>query len=116
MPYEVLIDDDGSATEKRNIGLDMQQELKHASPVNHICHEDIGFRKPKILNETVRRSTGDYLVLIDGDCMAHRHFIQPHVEMSHNDAILSGKRVEVGNELTERLLTGSIVLNSPTNP
>ena len=112
MPYEVLIADDGSTTETRDTVLDMRQKLKHAFPINHIWHEDIGFRKPKILNETVRQSTGDYLVFIDGDCMAHRHFIRSHVERSGPEAILSGKRVEIGKELTERLLARGTVLNS----
>jgi glycosyltransferase involved in cell wall biosynthesis len=112
MPYEVLIADDGSTTETRDTVLDMQKKLKHAFPVVHIWHEDIGFRKPKILNEAVRRSTGDYLVFIDGDCMAHRHYIRSHVERSSPDAILSGKRVEIGKELSERLLARATVLNS----
>ena len=112
MPYEVLIADDGSTTETRETVIDMRQKLKHAFPINHVWHEDIGFRKPKILNEAVRQSTGDYLVFIDGDCMAHRHFIRSHVEKSSPDAILSGKRVEIGRELTEQLLANGTVLNS----
>jgi len=114
LPYEVLIADDGSITETRDTVLDLRQKLKRAFPINHIWHEDIGFRKPKILNETVRRSTGDYLVFIDGDCMAHRHFIRSHVEKSGPDAILSGKRVEIGKELTEQLLARGTILNSLT--
>lgn len=112
MPYEVLIADDGSTAETHNTVIDMQEKLRHAFPVKHIWHEDIGFRKPKILNETVRRSTGDYLVFIDGDCMAHRHFIRSHVEKSGPDAVLSGKRVEIGKELTDRLLARGTILNS----
>jgi cellulose synthase/poly-beta-1,6-N-acetylglucosamine synthase-like glycosyltransferase len=112
MPYEVLIADDGSMAETHSTVVDMQEKLRHAFPVKHIWHEDIGFRKPKILNETVRRSTGDYLVFIDGDCMAHRHFIRSHVEKSGPDAVLSGKRVEIGKELTDRLLARGTILNS----
>ncbi len=112
IPNEVLIADDGSTMETRDTVLDMQKKLKHAFPIQHVWHEDIGFRKPKILNETVRRSTGDYLVFIDGDCMAHRHFIRSHVEYSSPDAILSGKRVEIGKELTGDLLSGGTIMNS----
>ena len=72
----------------------------------------IRFRKPKILNETVRQSTGDYLIFIDGDCMAHRHFIRSHAEMSAPDAILSGKRVDLGKALTEKLLEEGRIINS----
>jgi hypothetical protein len=112
MPYDILIADDGSTAETRDTVLEMQEKLKHEFPVKHIWHEDIGFRKPKILNETVRQSTGDYLIFIDGDCMAHRHFIRSHVENSSPEAILSGKRVEIGKELTMRLLNRGTILNS----
>lgn len=112
MPYDILIADDGSTAETRDTVLEMQEKLKHAFPVKHIWHEDIGFRKPRILNETVRQSTGDYLIFIDGDCMAHRHFIRSHVENSSPEAILSGKRVEIGKELTMRLLDRGTILNS----
>jgi glycosyltransferase involved in cell wall biosynthesis len=112
LPHEVLIADDGSASETRDMVLAMQETLKEAFPIKHVWHEDSGFRKPKILNDTVRQSAGDYLVFIDGDCMAHRHFVRSHVENSSPEAILSGKRVEIGKELTERLLACGTVLNT----
>jgi glycosyltransferase involved in cell wall biosynthesis len=111
LPFEVLIADDGSTSETRDVVLDMQRELKHLFPITHVWQEDDGFRKPKILNETVRQSTGDYLIFLDGDCMAHRHFIRAHVEQSSPSAILGGKRVEIGKKLTKKLLTRGKVLN-----
>jgi hypothetical protein len=91
----------------------MQKQLHDVFPVNHVWQEDIGFRKPRILNEAVRQAAGDYLVFIDGDCMAHRHYIRAHAERSDPAAILSGKRVDIGRQLTERLLEEERVLNSP---
>jgi glycosyltransferase involved in cell wall biosynthesis len=114
LPFEVLIADDGSGPETRAIVEGMQETLKDKFPIRHVWQEDIGFRKPRILNETVRQSAGDYLIFIDGDCTAHRHFIKAHVESSHPDVILSGKRVEIGKELTDRLLKEGRVLNSLT--
>ncbi len=111
LPDEVLIADDGSGPETRDIVLDMQKKLNHYFLVKHVWQEDVGFRKPRIINETVRQSSGDYLVFIDGDCMAHRHFISSHVEMSDINTVLSGKRVEIGKNLTEKLLSQGRVLN-----
>lgn len=112
LPHEVMIADDGSTSDTRDMVREMQQYLKQVFPIRHVWHEDLGFRKPKILNETVRQSTGDYLVFIDGDCMAHRNFVRSHSEESGPDAILSGKRVEIGKELTEQLLARGSVLNT----
>jgi glycosyltransferase involved in cell wall biosynthesis len=103
-PSEVLIADDGSGEETKTQIEELKVQLEHAFPIKHVWQEDIGFRKPRILNETVRQATGDYLVFIDGDCMAHRDFVRSHVAMSSPDAILSGKRVDIGRKLTERLL------------
>jgi glycosyltransferase involved in cell wall biosynthesis len=111
-PSEVLIADDGSSSETRDVVHEMQRSLHDVFPIKHVWQEDVGFRKPRILNETVRQATGDYLVFIDGDCMAHRHFIRAHVEHSDPAAILGGKRVELGRKLTEQLLKEGTVLNS----
>ncbi|MCK9419394.1 MAG: glycosyltransferase family 2 protein [Nitrospirae bacterium] len=111
-PSEVLIADDGSTSETRDTVQEMQRSLHDVFPIKHVWQEDIGFRKPRILNEAVRQAAGEYLVFIDGDCMAHRHFIRAHVEQSDPSAILGGKRVEIGRQLTEQLLKEGTVLNS----
>ena len=113
LPSEVLIADDGSGDETRDLIREMQKQFQDVFPLVHVWQEDIGFRKPRILNEAVRKASGDYLVFIDGDCMAHRHYIRTHVERSDPAAILSGKRVDIGKQLTERLLKEERVLNSP---
>ncbi len=113
LPSEVIIADDGSTNETRDLIREMQKSLADAFPITHVWQEDIGFRKPRILNEAVRQSQGEYLVFIDGDCMAHRHYIRAHAERSDPAAILSGKRVDIGRQLTERLLEQGTVLNAP---
>ncbi|MDA8099367.1 MAG: glycosyltransferase family 2 protein [Nitrospiraceae bacterium] len=112
LPHEVLIADDGSGQETRDTVARLTRDLQHVFPVKHIWQDDIGFRKPRILNETVRNASGDYLIFLDGDCMAHRHFVRAHVAASSPDTILSGKRVEIGRNLTEKLLRNAKVINS----
>jgi glycosyltransferase involved in cell wall biosynthesis len=114
LPAEVLVADDGSGPETKETVQELQRALKDRFPIRHIWQEDIGFRKPKIMNEAVRRSIGDYLVIIDGDCMAHRHFVRSHRDQSGPKTILSGKRVEIGKRLTDKLLEDERVLNSIT--
>lgn len=111
-PNEVMIADDGSGPETRETIERLAGELKQVFPIKHVWQEDIGFRKPKILNETVRQSSGDYLIFIDGDSMAHWNFVQAHVSAGSVNAVVSGKRVEIGKDLTERLLETGRVINS----
>jgi glycosyltransferase involved in cell wall biosynthesis len=113
LPSEILIADDGSRNDTRDLVREMQKRLQNDIPIRHVWQEDIGFRKPRILNDAVRQSSGDYLIFIDGDCMAHRHYIRSHVERSDPATVLSGKRVEIGRRLTEQLLEEGTVLNSP---
>ncbi len=114
LPDEVLIADDGSGEETRSLIERMTIELRDSFPVRHVWQEDIGFRKPRILNETVRQATGDYLVFIDGDCMAHKHFVRAHASMGGRDTILSGKRVDLGRTLSERILQDGKIVNTFT--
>jgi hypothetical protein len=111
LPSEVLIADDGSGQETRDMVRELQESLKHRFPIKHVWQEDVGFRKPRILNETVRQASGDYLIFIDGDCMAHRHFVKAHRDYSAPDAVLSGKRVEIGERLSSKLQERGKVMN-----
>lgn len=104
LPDEVLVADDGSGEETRRVVDTFAQTTDCRFILKHIWQEDNGFRKPKIINETVRNATGDYLVFIDGDCMAHPDFIKSHLISAEPNAMLGGKRVEVGQLLSENAL------------
>jgi hypothetical protein len=108
LPHEVVVADDGSGEETRQAVQKFAESPGCPFPVRHVWQEDIGFRKPRILNEAVRNATGDYLVFIDGDCMAHRHFVREHLRGAAPDAILGGKRVDLGRELSARLLARGV--------
>lgn len=72
--------------------------------IKHVSHEDMGFRKNKILNSAVRASSGSYLVFIDGDCLLHEKFIEEHVKHNAPDLCLFGRRTMLGPDITEILI------------
>jgi len=114
LPDEVLIADDGSGEETRQF-IDQFKKSKNCRfSLKHIWQEDVGFCKPRIINDTVRNATGDYLIFIDGDCIAHKHFVRSHLAYSEPDAILGGRRVDLGRGLTDRLLNKQKLLNKLT--
>jgi glycosyltransferase involved in cell wall biosynthesis len=114
LPDEVLIADDGSGDETRRCIEAFAGSKACSFELRHIWQEDDGFRKPKIINETVRNSVGDYLVFIDGDCMAHQDYIRSHLLLAEPEAMLGGKRVEIGRTLSEKAIREGKVLNSIT--
>lgn len=99
--FEVIIADDGSNEL-------IVQELKNfiqkfRFPVIHLWHEDQGFRKNKILNQAIAQSKSDYLVFIDGDCIPHSEFLKEHYENRNKKICLTGRRVNLSKNITEKL-------------
>lgn len=93
LPDEVLIADDGSRAETKEIITRYASKL--AVPVKHIWQEDLGFRKSEILNKAVAASTSDYIVQIDGDCIMHKDFIKDHISSAEKNTYLYGSRVNI---------------------
>jgi glycosyltransferase involved in cell wall biosynthesis len=114
LPEEVLVADDGSREDTAATIAEFARSDACRFELHHVWQEDDGFRKPRILNETVRQSGGDFLVFIDGDCMAHREFIRSHLQSGAPEVMASGKRVDLGRKLSERVLAEGRPLTSLT--
>ena len=97
-PHEVLIADDGSgpATATLVKKLPVQAPFR----VEHVWHADQGFRAATIRNKAIRRSTGDYLVLLDGDCIPDKHFIADHRQLAQQGFFYQGKRTLIEERRT----------------
>lgn len=93
LPHEILIADDGSGDETKQLILDFQKTS--AIPIQHFWQEDIGFRKSKILNKTIANSNSDYIIQVDGDCILHRNFIRNHINEVQSGTYLYGSRVNI---------------------
>lgn len=92
-PHEVLIADDGSREETKNLIHRYQKELTFE--LKHIWQEDKGFRKSAILNKAVAATDADYIIQIDGDCIMHPHFIEDHLAAAKREVYLFGSRVNI---------------------
>jgi glycosyltransferase involved in cell wall biosynthesis len=99
--FEVIIADDGSRAEVVN-GI---RQIISSSPlsIQHVWHDDKGFRKTKILNEAIRKSRSSYLIFIDGDCIPHRKFVEEHYLNRQPHVLLAGRRVYLSEKLSARL-------------
>ena len=92
-PGEVLIADDGSGREIHDL---LRSWQKMASfPLRHVWQEKKGFRRSRILNRTILKSTGDYLVFLDGDCLPSQDFIKDHVALAERGFWVQGRRAFV---------------------
>lgn len=106
LPDEILIADDGSGMETR----DVVRHFERISPVpvRHIWHEDRGFRVAAIRNKAIAASRCDYLIQIDGDLILQRNFIQDHIAFAKEGYYVAGSRGIITEALTRKVLSGEI--------
>lgn len=102
-PDEVLIADDGSTETTKQLIESFQN--KSEVPIRHIWHEDLGFRRSLILNKAIARSSSDYIIQTDGDCILHRDFIKDHVAMKEAKVYLYGSRVNIQEDFLMELFS-----------
>lgn len=102
LPKEILIADDGSGEETATLIKHFQQSF--SIPVKHIWQEDKGFRKAAILNQAIAATSADYIIQIDGDCIAHRNFIEDHISGALTQTYLFGSRVNIKPEAVPNVL------------
>lgn len=110
-PDEILIADDGSKQETKNL-IELFK-TKTNIPVLHIWHEDKGFRLAEIRNKAIASASGDYIIQIDGDIILHKNFIKDHKNLALKNTFISGSRVLLTKEKTIKiLLNKNIVLST----
>jgi glycosyltransferase involved in cell wall biosynthesis len=93
--FEVLIADDGSRKETREVV--ERHRHRHGPRLKHIWHEDLGYRKSKIVNQAVRESRGDWLVFTDADTILHPRFLEDHAAQRAPRRLFMGRRVDLND-------------------
>lgn len=101
LPDEVIIGDDGSREETREI----VERLRPLIPtkVKYIWQPDEGFRLAMIRNRCVAESEGEYIIQIDGDLYLHPDFITDHLREAREGYFLKGGRVQLDENLTNEI-------------
>lgn len=93
LPAEILIADDGSTAETKE--LIARRAESSPVPLQHVWQEKAGFRRSRILNRCIERSSGDYLVFLDGDSVPNRHFVRDHIALAEKGFWVQGRRAFV---------------------
>jgi cellulose synthase/poly-beta-1,6-N-acetylglucosamine synthase-like glycosyltransferase len=92
-PEEVLLADDGSGEDTRNVF--QAWAATQSCRAEHLRQAHDGFRKSRILNQTVARVQAEYLVFLDGDTIPHPRFISDHRRLARPQHSVQGHRVLV---------------------
>lgn len=95
---EIIVADDGSGPET----LDMIRLFKkgYSRTIDHVWQKDVGFRAARIRNKAINRSRGEYIILLDGDCIPSGYFVEDHLALAEKKTFFQGKRVLVGKGIS----------------
>jgi GT2 family glycosyltransferase len=95
-PEEVLLADDGSEDQTRTVFETWSRGQSFHTA--HVWQKHEGFRRARILNQTIARATSQYLVFLDGDTVPHPHFIADHRRLAKETAFVQGHRALLGQK------------------
>lgn len=100
--FEVVVADDGSAAATGQLVEAWKAKLGHR--LEHVWHEDRGFRAAEIRNRAILASRGGYCIFLDGDCIVRPDFIATHRCLAQSGWFVTGNRILLSAALTEKVL------------
>ncbi|RLJ17598.1 glycosyl transferase family 2 [bacterium endosymbiont of Escarpia laminata] len=103
-PLEVIVADDGSGPETAEVVRRWQSLAPF--PLHHVWQADDGFRAAGARNRAAARASGNYLLFLDGDCLAFPDFIARHSTLAEPGWFLAGSRMLMNQALSARVLDG----------
>lgn len=100
--FEVLVADDGSRPDTAAVVTQWQGRVGRR--LLHVWHPDAGFRLAEIRNRAILAAAGAYCIFLDGDCLARHDFVAAHRALAERGWFVTGNRVLLSRELTQRVL------------
>jgi len=107
--FDILVADDGSTIETEQVVKQYARRLKN--PVAHVWQEDHGFRAAAIRNRAVARTSADYVVFTDGDCVPPPSFVASHRALAERGCFVAGNRVLLSEPFTRRVLAERVPIH-----
>jgi glycosyltransferase involved in cell wall biosynthesis len=100
--FELLIADDGSTNETRDLVTRFASDAPF--PVRHVWQEDEGFRAGAARNRALARTSADYVIFSDGDCVPPPFFVSRHAALAERGCFLAGNRMLLSDAFTREVL------------
>lgn len=108
LDIELKVADDGSTEETRRV---VEHFAARAPfPVEHVWHQDAGFRAGAIRNRAVAATDADYVVFTDGDCVPLPGFVAGHRALAERGWFVAGNRLLLSDRFTQQVLQTPIAL------
>jgi glycosyltransferase involved in cell wall biosynthesis len=102
--FEVIIADDGSSAATARMIESWKGKIKIGQHLEHVWHEDRGFRAAEIRNRAILAARGAYCIFLDGDCIVRRDFIANQRRLAEPGWFVTGNRILLSPSLTAMVL------------
>ncbi len=110
LPDEIIIADDGSQNDTKKL---IEKFTKESPvPIIHSWQKDDGFKVAMSRNKAIAKASSEYIVLIDGDIILHKSFIQDHKNQAKKNHFLQGSRVLITKDKSALILQNRQILIS----
>ena len=106
--FEIVIADDGSTSAHQDAVCAAVQRLGLRATC--VWHPDVGFTAAQVRNLGVAAARGDYIVLLDGDCVLAPDFGRRHRDLARPGCFVNGSRVLLAPALTAEVLAQRVDL------
>ena len=101
--FELIVAEDNNSSEMKDFIKSVD-----AIDIQHVSQDDKGIRKVRSINNGILKSSGEYLIFIDGDCIPYSTFIEGHLLLAEKKQILSGRRVNLDPVTSSKLRAFSL--------
>lgn len=105
MPDEIIIADDGSRNDTREMIETFRPTF--GDRLIHVWQPDEGFQLSRIRNKAISASKADYIIMVDGDVLLHRHFVRDHIRFARPGAFVAGMRSKLSPEVSRKIREGN---------
>jgi len=102
--FDVIITEDDNSEEVKSF----LQSYKVSFTIKHVSHADKGNRKAIIMNKALVEVSSEYIIFIDGDTIPFSTFVESHLQLAEYKTILCGRRVNIGDRVSQDLREGLI--------
>jgi glycosyltransferase involved in cell wall biosynthesis len=103
--FEIIVADDGSGPDTAAVIAAFKSQTR--IPVQHVWQPHQGFRAARSRNRAVAASRGDYLIFLDGDCLARPDFLKAHRALAERGWFVAGNRALLSQAFTVQLLAST---------
>ena len=110
--FEIIIADDGSSQVHQSAVRSAVRRLGLRATC--VWHPDVGFTAAQVRNLGVSVAHGDYVILLDGDCVLAPDFVRQHRTLARAGCFVNGSRVLLESQLTAAVLAQHVDL--PAQP